>query len=431
MNVDHLTTDILLQVVSEYVKKQLSLTINKITPFYADTAMTSQQAASAVLSMENGTTIEGTVSIAKYLLHQAGCTNLLGKTDCAAIEIVDWTNIFMTTTCMALKHDRKTALSQLNTLFSNRIFTVGTTLSLADLALFSVLYNTPFRISERFEIPNVFRHYDLIQHLVLAWKLESPLKLVEFDLNVPLVKPMVIAETSGKSTVKAATESTESAEKGSKSKSKDQSSAEHATTSEKTAIKAAKKASKADKTSVATPVSTNSALPDLSKLDIRIGTIVSVKRHPDAETLYVEEIDLGEATARVVVSGLVKYMSESALENRKVVVLCNLKPAKMRGIESQAMVLATTSSDGATVELLEPPAGSQNGDVCFFDGHKGTPEKQLNPKRKVWESIQPNFLTDTEFQAVYTTPDESKKVCVLKSDRGVCKVQSVAGGLIK
>lgn len=67
-----------------------------------------------------------------------------------------------------------------------------------------------------------------------------------------------------------------------------------------------------------------------SKLDIRVGRIVDVSRHPDADALYVEKIDLGEEEPRTIVSGLVNFVPIEEMQNRDVVVLCNLKPAKMR-----------------------------------------------------------------------------------------------------
>jgi tRNA-binding EMAP/Myf-like protein len=59
-----------------------------------------------------------------------------------------------------------------------------------------------------------------------------------------------------------------------------------------------------------------------------VGLVKSVKRHPDAESLYVEEIDVGEEKPRTVVSGLVKSLSEADIQDKLVVLLCNLKPAK-------------------------------------------------------------------------------------------------------
>lgn len=79
------------------------------------------------------------------------------------------------------------------------------------------------------------------------------------------------------------------------------------------------------------------------RLDIRVGKIVEVSKHPDADTLYVEKIDLGEATPRTIVSGLAKYVPLEEMQNRSVAVLCNLKPAKMRGVESQGMVLCAST----------------------------------------------------------------------------------------
>lgn len=78
------------------------------------------------------------------------------------------------------------------------------------------------------------------------------------------------------------------------------------------------------------------------RLDIRVGKIIEAKKHPDAETLYVETIDLGEAEPRTVVSGLANFVPLEKMQNRFVAVLCNLKPAKMRGVESKGMVLCAS-----------------------------------------------------------------------------------------
>lgn len=62
-------------------------------------------------------------------------------------------------------------------------------------------------------------------------------------------------------------------------------------------------------------------------------------RHPNADSLYVEEIDLGEPSGpRQVVSGLVKFVPEERMAGRRVLVVCNLKPAKMRDVMSYGMV---------------------------------------------------------------------------------------------
>lgn len=73
-----------------------------------------------------------------------------------------------------------------------------------------------------------------------------------------------------------------------------------------------------------------------------ISVICLSVQHPDADSLYLEKIDVGEPEARTVVSGLVAYVSQEDLQDRLVLVLCNLKPQKMRGIESQAMLLCAS-----------------------------------------------------------------------------------------
>ena len=79
-----------------------------------------------------------------------------------------------------------------------------------------------------------------------------------------------------------------------------------------------------------------------------------MERHPEADSLYVEEVDLGEPTGpRRVVSGLVKYMTAEALLGRRVVLLANTKPSKLKGVESQAMLLCAFAADGSAVELVE------------------------------------------------------------------------------
>ena len=164
-------------------------------------------------------------------------------------------------------------------------------------------------------------------------------------------------------------------------------------------------------------------------MDIRVGKIVSVKQHPDADSLYVEEIDLGEPEPRTVVSGLVKHLPPTALENALVVVLCNLKPAKMRGIESRAMVLTAQSVDGSIVELLKPPNASVAGDMVYFDGFKGTPDAVLTPKKKIWETLQEMIQVNDACVPVFKNKDG--KTHTLQTDKGVCQSSTVKHGQVK
>lgn len=81
------------------------------------------------------------------------------------------------------------------------------------------------------------------------------------------------------------------------------------------------------------PVKETSSAPepsvDVGRLDLRVGKILDIQKHPDADSLYVLKINCGEENPRTVCSGLVKFVPMEELANRDVVVLCNLKPVKV------------------------------------------------------------------------------------------------------
>jgi len=138
---------------------------------------------------------------------------------------------------------------------------------------------------------------------------------------------------------------------------------------------------------------------DVSRFDLRVGKIIDVQRHPDADTLYVEKIEIGESRPRTVVSGLVKFIPIEEMTDRLVVVLCNLKPAKMRGIVSEAMVMCASTPE--KVEILSPPKGSVPGDLIHCHGYVRLPDPVMNPKKKVFETCAPDLKTNEEMVACY------------------------------
>ncbi|XP_051801162.1 aminoacyl tRNA synthase complex-interacting multifunctional protein 1a isoform X2 [Acanthochromis polyacanthus] len=162
---------------------------------------------------------------------------------------------------------------------------------------------------------------------------------------------------------------------------------------------------------------------DVSRLDLRVGRIITAEKHPDADSLYVEQVDVGEAAPRTVVSGLVKHIPLDQMQNRMAVLMCNLKPAKMRGVVSQAMVMCASSPD--KVEILDPPSGAVPGDRVTFQGFPGEPDKELNPKKKVWEQVQPDLRTDGQCVATY------KGAAFEVAGKGVCKAQTMSNSGIK
>ncbi|OCH13685.1 MULTISPECIES: tRNA-binding protein [unclassified Aliivibrio] len=102
------------------------------------------------------------------------------------------------------------------------------------------------------------------------------------------------------------------------------------------------------------------AYGDFAKLDIRVGKITEVKRHDNADKLYIVQIDVGEKNLQTVTS-LVPYYTEEELVGKQVVVLCNLAKAKMRGETSECMLLCAETEDESESVLLTPerlmPAG--------------------------------------------------------------------------
>ena len=91
---------------------------------------------------------------------------------------------------------------------------------------------------------------------------------------------------------------------------------------------------------------------DAFPLDLRVSQIKSVSDHPEADSLYVLSVDTG-GESRTICAGLKKSYEAADLEGRKVVVVANLKPAKLRGITSQGMVLAADGPDGRAI-LIDP-----------------------------------------------------------------------------
>ncbi|KAF6371363.1 aminoacyl tRNA synthetase complex interacting multifunctional protein 1 [Rhinolophus ferrumequinum] len=184
-----------------------------------------------------------------------------------------------------------------------------------------------------------------------------------------------------------------------------------------------KKGEKKEKKQQSIPGSADSKPIDVSRLDLRIGRIITARKHPDADSLYVEEVDVGEVAPRTVVSGLVNHVPLEQMQNRMAILLCNLKPAKMRGVLSQAMVMCASSPE--KVEILAPPNGSIPGDRITFDAFPGEPDKELNPKKKIWEQIQPDLYTNDECVATYKgAPFEVK-------GKGVCRAQTMSNSGIK
>ncbi|CAZ82388.1 unnamed protein product [Tuber melanosporum] len=201
-----------------------------------------------------------------------------------------------------------------------------------------------------------------------------------------------------------------------------------------------------------------------SQIDLRVGHIVYCVPHPNADSLFVSTISMGDPegsplvtphselslpniviakltplpTVRTVCSGLNGLVPIEEMQDRRVVV-ANLKPVTMHGIRSAAMVLAASPApvpgEDATahrkeaVELVAPPKGAIDGERVFFEGYKTEPEAVLNPKKRIWEQIQPGFATTSDLDG--KAPGEGPIGRLVTESGGVSKVKSLVGAVVR
>ncbi len=208
----------------------------------------------------------------------------------------------------------------------------------------------------------------------------------------------------------------------------------------------------------------------INQLDLRVGCITDVKLHPDADSLYIETIDVGDGdddgdgtVTRTVISGLNGHIPMGELLGQHVIVICNLKPSKMRGVVSEGMLLA--ASDSTKVELVIPPVGSKIGDKVYIAGYTDSNSNVVlpntNPKlgkitksgykavSNAWDkigsklitndSLIATFLPDTDtlsvsdLESIVDFNSENKKgnEFVLYTSAGVCSVNTLKNATIR
>ncbi|MCK0160926.1 methionine--tRNA ligase [Allomuricauda sp. F6463D] len=101
---------------------------------------------------------------------------------------------------------------------------------------------------------------------------------------------------------------------------------------------------------------------DFSKLDMRVGTIIEAEKMPKANKLLVLKVDTGLDT-RTIVSGIAESFKPEEIVGKKVTVLVNLAPRKLRGVESEGMILMTENKDGKLVFVNPDEDGVENGET--------------------------------------------------------------------
>ncbi|MFH0763345.1 MAG: methionine--tRNA ligase subunit beta [Candidatus Omnitrophota bacterium] len=89
-------------------------------------------------------------------------------------------------------------------------------------------------------------------------------------------------------------------------------------------------------------------IEDFKKIELKVAEIKEVNEHPDADRLYVITVDLGDRTKQVV-AGIKSSYAKEDLVGKQVVIVDNLEPAMLRGVESQGMILVASDDSGITI----------------------------------------------------------------------------------
>lgn len=354
----------------------------------------------------DGASITGRNTICRYLASLSeNSAKLLGKTPQEKAEVSQWLNHVYTN----LEPLVDSKLHELDKFLASHSFFVGTNITLADLVIFAAIHPavSSFPKAQIGYFCNLIRWCDCISHSADKSALYSPLEISRpsFDFSLPsssapskVPKPDAKDNAAGKGKGEGAKPSSASGATATASATSSSAGPSTATSAGQQGKKE-KKEKKEKK--VKEPAQKKVVEAKIDMLDLRVGKIVKVERHPDADALYLEQIDLGEAKPRQVISGLVKFVPIEKMQDRMVIVVCNLKPANMRGILSSGMVLCASDESHEKCDPLIPPEGVSIGEKVTFQGYTDPPSEEIKPKQKILEKLFPDLVTDDQGVAKY------------------------------
>ncbi|KAK4199215.1 putative Methionyl-tRNA synthetase [Triangularia verruculosa] len=374
--------------------------------------------------------------------------------------------------------DNSSLLNEINNTLATRTVALGTKPSKADIALYESLAPlvkswTPEQRTGEHGHPNIVRLVDFVQNSPF-FGLDVKDKVEVNVEDIRYVKPIVDAKAEKERLKKEKAKAAAAAAAGGEQKTIVDRTKEAAQTVVEKAIEAKdkvvdavagegadkpqkqKKEKKEKKGREPAPPPPPQVLSPCL-IDLRVGHILKAIKHPEADSLYVSTIAMGDKpgtddttevdgqVCRTVCSGLNGLIPLEEMQGRKVVVVCNLKPVKMRGIKSSAMVLAASprikegevDDHKGPVELVNPPADAKAGERVYFEGWAGEPEKVLNPKKKIWETFQPGFTTTADLEVAFDAgvvealEGKSGLGKLVTESGGVCKVNSLAGAQVR
>ncbi|KAI3911385.1 hypothetical protein MKW98_010272 [Papaver atlanticum] len=275
----------------------------------------------------------------------------------------------------------------------------------ADIVVYAALHSFVNDLSstERQKYPNVLRWVDYIQNKEDFSDTLQKIQLEKIGFEFPVLKDLGKVESDanpkkGAQNIKA----TDKPEAVSDSKKSDKLEADSKSKKIETEKKLPKDAKATDEKKASPDTSASKDTEtSISLLNIKVGLIIRAWKHPSADSLLVEEIDVGEGSVRQVVSGLAKYCSPEELTNRRVVLITNVKPGKLRDVTSAGLVLCASSKDQTAVEPLLAPEGAKIGERVSISGHEEQPEDVLNPKKRQLDKITPYLSTDDKGIATF------------------------------
>ncbi|KAL8154356.1 hypothetical protein V2J09_012116 [Rumex salicifolius] len=301
------------------------------------------------------------------------------------------------------------ALNRLNDELATRSVVLGNGLKLSevDIIVFAAVHPLVVTLakSDVQKLPHVLRWMDYVQSkedpdLTVLFERLS-LEKASFEPPVPLPAGKAKAEGNANATDTAKAPKVDASVKDVDKNLKNDGDKISKKSSEKKKIKGDKEAADEKKNLPEKATTDKDTEVPVSLLNIRVGIIRNAWKHPSADSLLVEEIDVGEVKARQVVSGLAKFCSPEELVNRRVVLITNVKPGKLRDVVSEGLVLCASNEDHSAVEPLLPPEGAKPGERIAILGHDGKPEDILNPKKKQLDKITPHLYTDENGIATY------------------------------
>jgi len=97
------------------------------------------------------------------------------------------------------------------------------------------------------------------------------------------------------------------------------------------------------------------SIDTFAQIDLRVGQVVRAERVPNADKLLRLEVDLAEPEPRQLLAGVAEWYTPEGLVGQKILVVANLQPRRMRGLESRGMLLAASADDGRPLLATVPP----------------------------------------------------------------------------